>query len=728
MTSPFKRVMLLFLSILICLLLASCDQDDDHDDDDSQSTDDDDDSETAPPSFVILLDSDASRALRIAADDASDLLEGALQIEVPVITKMETNTGAILISVGQSDVSQAVFTPAQRQDMPAESFRLRKADFDGATAFAIFGADDQGAQYGLYDLLEEFGFGFFHPEQTFLPSRDTIRIPKQLDLFESPSWKRRGFHIHTMHPTPHSEFLQRGTPQYLEFSKRLLDWHVRNKQNYIQWELLRTVDYDATVDHFRAIVKYGHDRLMDMGIVGSYAFAQQKAWRIIPNPRQECVEQMQANIDQLMQVPWDHLHFEMGTSEFTKASDQLQVAWMDNAAAYLREKYPGTDSSVKVHCSSGQTAPNYDDINFNYLAQFADPEVGVYPHTVQFYDLQGPAPTYDNETFDELVQWMLERIGERKVYYYPETAYWCSWDIDVPLFFPVYLFNRWKDIVFLAGEGLDGHVTFTSGHEWGYWLNDWTVARYTWNSDQDWTEAIDIFGGVFGQAGPEIAQASIDLTLDQEETMIGKNLAPYLAGTDTWDELGYLVGTLTHPKGVLFKELYRMDADQIGELQTEVVDKLAEIVSKYTELYQTVAALHDQVPVAALPWFDELVDCFHVNLLRARHAYLLYAGACAQRLFELDGDTVNEQTAAEHFENALLITQEQIALVHKREQSYRYPLFLSIGWERSLTSYDFRYLWQASVGYWNKRYEKQAIDKLFNPFIDNVIDPLWFIR
>ncbi len=28
--------------------------------------------------------------------------------------------------------------------------------------------------------------------------------------------------------------------------------------------------------------------------------------------------------------------------------------------------------------------------------------------------------------------------------------------------------------------GVDNHLTFSSGWEWGYWLVDWSIARWSW--------------------------------------------------------------------------------------------------------------------------------------------------------------------------------------------------------------------------------------------------------
>ena len=67
----------------------------------------------------------------------------------------------------------------------------------------------------------------------------------------------------------------------------------------------------------------------------------------------------------------------------------------------------------------------------------------------------------------------------RRVKYHPESAYWISADVDVPLFLPEFLYSRWLDVHNLVSEArqnglppLYGHLMFSSGHEWGYWLTE----------------------------------------------------------------------------------------------------------------------------------------------------------------------------------------------------------------------------------------------------------------
>lgn len=61
---------------------------------------------------------------------------------------------------------------------------------------------------------------------------------------------------------------------------------------------------------------------------------------------------------------------------------------------------------------------------------------------------------------------------KRPTLYHPETAYWVNFDINVPLFLPVYADTRVADANSIRHSPVDGQIVFTSGFEWTYYLND----------------------------------------------------------------------------------------------------------------------------------------------------------------------------------------------------------------------------------------------------------------
>ena len=83
----------------------------------------------------------------------------------------------------------------------------------------------------------------------------------------------------------------------------------------------------------------------------------------------------------------------------------------------------------------------------------------------------------------------------RYTLYHGETAYWVNYDVDVPLFLPLYASARLYDLRKLAraesrkGIRIMGQFNFESGWEWSYWLSNTLTARAAWDpKSSDLTE------------------------------------------------------------------------------------------------------------------------------------------------------------------------------------------------------------------------------------------------
>ncbi|MGB1062746.1 MAG: hypothetical protein ACPGZU_21565, partial [Ketobacter sp.] len=278
--------------------------------------------------------------------------------------------------------------------------------------------------------------------------------------------------------------------------ERFLEWAVANRQNRVEWFLLMAESWQPFADsperqrRLNILVDMAHQWGLAVGIDAPIVFRQQHAWTMVRQSGNE-LEQIRSAIDWLDRAGFDYFEIEMGFSEFTHPDDQLMLDWMNEVARYSWQQY-GKRSYVKVHCTQDQQAENFTDprtgkpLNFNFLPYYADPLLGVMPHTVQYYDLQGPAYTYSNDNFNFMHDYLRLEAGRREVLYYPETAYWVSYDIDVPLFLPLYADRRLFDLRLIArdesnGNPIQGQVNFSSGWEWGYWLNDVITARAAWN-------------------------------------------------------------------------------------------------------------------------------------------------------------------------------------------------------------------------------------------------------
>lgn len=140
---------------------------------------------------------------------------------------------------------------------------------DGATGYVVHGGGVLGVQYGVAALLEEVGFRFYHPVRTLVPDRIEAAHGPHLGQLHQPEQQRRGLHLHTLHPIEgYFDFWERGEGN-LDRARRVVDWVVANRGNYVQWVALNDVAAGAPADwteHTRAILDHAHARGVKVGV------------------------------------------------------------------------------------------------------------------------------------------------------------------------------------------------------------------------------------------------------------------------------------------------------------------------------------------------------------------------------------------------------------------------------------------------------------------------------
>ena len=374
-----------------------------------------------------------------------------------------------------------------------------------------------------------------------------------------------------------------------------------------------------------------------------------------------------------------------------------------------------------MHCSTDQTAPNYGDINFNFLPGLADPRVGVMPHTVQFYDLYRPAPTYGNEDFSHIRAFLLEEIGERRVIYYPETSYWVSFDIDVPLFLPHYIYSRWNDLYRLRDSGMDGQINFSSGFEWGYWLNDFTNALFSFHAGEDWKAALKPFTRIFGPVSDQVESLLVEVIEGQGQDLLGEGLIGYLIGYEVEDDLGQSLGILTQPGKIHFHEIDKWDESGIQAFEQDTLLRLEALAADYGDYTGRMSALLAQVPKPALRWFHEIDSALHLTRLRAEHVTALYKGVVARRRGEL-GLSSPPGGAEAFFLEALAVRREAEDRIAQARLDYRYAPDRLDGLRENPTAYEFGYLYPTRICYFWLRDEAKAIHRNNCPCELNIVN------
>ncbi len=740
------------------------------------------------PSVVIQLGSGLAPAVSARIQQ---LIATTSSRSVAVLASSATigplASGSLVLAFGDTTATRSIITRTEVASLPSEGFIVRSSLNNGVTTVATDGVPlapdpfslgvNGGLDLGAYSLLEEIGFAFLHPLAPTIPA-DLVTPTAPIDRRESPRWGIRGIHIHTQHPLELNELLNgwgKSDPNdaaswnaMLPDWEKFLEWAVANKLNRVEWFLLSAASWQAFAEgsvrqgREAQLVARAHAWGVAAGADMPIAEQQQHAWFMVTTsstlPQQ--LAQVDARVAWSNQAGFDFVSTELGTSEFTSTNDQLMVAWLNELAAVTSAS--GKKAYVKAHCSTGQVAQHYTDpvtggsLNYNFLARVCDPSLGVYPHTVEVYSLDDPAPTYGNTDFGYMRTFMETEAGRREVIWHPETAYWISYDVNVPLFLPVYAQRRVHDLRLIAqdetagkvglgahaGTHIDGQVFFSSGWEWGYWLNDVICARASWQpyeteptDDAALTKILESALRSFGQAAPSVAAALVDLCHSQHDllvtgvvngatpsSIVQLNGMGYLEGWDTWDDVAV---SLTRTTGFPMTPTQPIKLGLVDmryawvwggpDYATEVEPLLAAMETTFGAHASTLDALRSSIPTAAQPLFADLADAADVTALRAIQVHGLY---------DYVEGTITGTSALARLKDARNALDTAQLLVDLREQSYRVEPDRIAAWRKNPTCYAFTYLWTAHSLYFWWRDEEKAVDAPWSPFVYNIINPV----
>jgi hypothetical protein len=740
-----------------------------------------------PPELFLQLGADVppgpARRLTAHLRAASPLPLRALAGDADLTT---LGPGSVLITIGDVAPARRVIGDAALTALGPEAAWVRSSTLGEGLVIAARGRpgagptalrpENFGVGMAIYALLEELGFAFLHPLAPTVPARLTWPTAR-LDVRRAPRWPIRGLQLHTMHPLELTDLLngwgplgpddEAGWRAMLPEWERYLEWSVANGQNRVHWIPLIADSWaefgesDARLARFRELVELGHAFGVAVGVDVPIALHQQHAWRMVTEFGDEAREiaQIEARVDRLYRSGgFDYLATENGTTEFTHPEDQRMLDWM-NALARRSSEAHGKPTYVKIHASTGQFAQGFPDprtgqpINFNFLPHFADPRLGVMPHTVQHYALDDPAPTYGNQNFTAIREFVALTAGSRETLWHPETAYWVSFDIDVPLFLPVYALRRVRDLRLLAGDEeagrmgfgpargahMDGQLTFSSGWEWGYWLQEVVTARGSIDpglahaSDDaalraQLRDALRVFGPARDRLVDVLARMSdAQLRLLIEGRTLGvpptevvrRNGQAYLQGFEAFDDIADLAASVpglprigTQPDRLGLVEL-RNPLHAPPDYDEELRPLLEEMAGTFGRLADELAALERLVPADARPLYDDMRDAARMTALRAQQIFGLY-------------DYVANQPRgrrAERLADARAALDEAAVIVAARERAYRVPAERIAGWRNNPTAYEFTYLWTARSLYFWWRDEGKAVDVPRSPCYLNIINP-----
>jgi hypothetical protein len=508
----------------------------------------------------------------------------------------------------------------------------------------------------------------------------------------APEQAVRGLHLHTLHPIEaYFAFWEPGERQ-LDDARRVLDWVVKNRGNEVQWVALGDVQEDPVVgaawhDHTAAIVQAAHVRGLGVGL-GIQLFGVsnlQAAWDLLdvqgdPDPRATIA----ARLAQITDLGLDRVSLSFG--EFFSADPAAFVAMVDLAYEVLQEQAPGTELVTTIHVGNKpdqRVTYMGEELQYYFLVKFANPAIVPWVHTVMYYNLfEDAGGAYEHDEFDEHRAFILAKLaaGER-VAYHPESAYWVAFDDSVPAYFPLYLRSRALDMQMLPG--LEEHVLFSTGWEWGYWQNDVITLRMGYRMGAGYREHLDtLLGADLGARIEALAE------LQHQHLLVGR-LAAYLAGRDAYIDAGKEIGVVSQPDRPSFAEVAALAPAERAAFAGAVLAGL-------DALADGTAATAPTGPTDD-PFVAEVIDGFAVTEARTRYIAALYRAAVAHG----DGDAAAAEAAIADAEMWLAVGE---AVVARRHAALHYPDAARLLKEGpNATIYPFGYLHQADeLCYWRR--------------------------
>lgn len=599
-----------------------------------------------------------------------------------------------------------------------------KGDNSGNTyRLKLEAANQYALAAGLYGLLQEvLGFSFYHPRETLVPDLKTFPLEDGFTYHSTPRFDVTGFHLHTQHPLELTEALHNvNYPNGQELIREYIDWCARNRQNYFEFNLLEGINRKQWPAYAKQFVDYAHERGVMAGVDLSLHMIQQKAFQLYRFPFKSFrtkKNQIRRNVEMLCEAHWDAWDVEFSTTEFSKGNkkqkQKLQL-FLLNELKRKNVKLMGREHVVKEEkMLSGKVK---EDAAFDSLQTALDKQRTMLVHTVMFYTLTDTfAPVYGNHNLLHMQQLLRKNMAERETWYYPESAYWITFDNSVPLFLPSYLSARLSDILFCDTLNVKGHITFSSGWEWGYWLFDWSIANWSWKTTLNESEVTpdatqyarkvlsdDLYAAYF----------TAQQQLHDREVKAG-NLIQYLDAQTVTDEMPGMFNLPLHPRpSWTYKWLRRKaPAEALDTIQLEI-QSLASLYRQFDSLDQTLQKGNFSGKI-----FRELSDAFTINKQRALHRYNTLNYIIEKRRSKIKGEPC--ANCDSWMQQAVFVRNAAQQIVKSREVAYRYPVEELAHKHKSHTAYAYGYLYPVHELHFWKREEEQAVKNKWSPFFRSI--------
>jgi hypothetical protein len=409
---------------------------------------------------------------------------------------------------------------------------------------------------------------------------------------------------------------------------------------------------------------------------------------------------------------------EFSTTEFSKGNkkkkQKLQLFLLEELKK-RNVKLMGREHVVKEEkMLAGKVK---EDAAFDSAQSALDKQRTMLVHSVMFYTLTDTfAPVYGNRNLLHMQQLLRKYMAERETWYYPESAYWITFDNSVPLFLPSYLSARLSDILYCDTLNVKGHITFSSGWEWGYWLFDWSIANWSWETSLNGTKlqpsSTEYVSKVTGNSAFSLYFQKQLLLHD--DLVKSKNLIKYLDAQTITDEMTGMFNLPLHPRPDWTYKWLRRKASltQLDTIQEEI-QQLSDLYNAMDKLDKAQSTLHTNGKPES-----EFNDGFAMNKQRALHRYYTLNYIIEKRRSELKKEDC--ATCQSWIEKAQFVRSAAQKIVANREACYRYPVAELALPHQSHTAYSYGYLYPVHQLHFWEREEQQAVKNKWSPFYKSI--------
>ena len=372
----------------------------------------------------------------------------------------------------------------QDPSIPDEGYRIDRpvpaADGrDQPIIYTVAARDVLGAQYGAAAVLEDLGFRFRHPFDTYSPREPKAGAEGLLDhAVHAPQIRLRGLQLHTLHPIEGYFAFWEPSPGSTNDARHIIDWLIKNRGNYLQWvgldNIMEPMAHEKWQAFTRALIDYAHMRGVKVGLnVQLFGKSNlQLAFDLYDNENISLAQSLSERLPLITkELPFDI--YDLSFGEFFNSEPQKFIDSTNQVATQLRSLAPASEMHAVVHVGATQRV-QYDnrDLLYYFLVQYTDASIIPDIHTVMFYNLVDDAGgAYQHDNFFEHRDYITQRMcAGQRVAYFPETAYWVAFDDSVPMYLPLYVYSRWTDLKYLADQAaqpgcvpLDEHLLFSTG-------------------------------------------------------------------------------------------------------------------------------------------------------------------------------------------------------------------------------------------------------------------------